>query len=357
VWFASAEVRCPANKVEGLHPPPLYLVCFLSPCLVEYDHRSLFHLHVRQVMSPSAFRCATLLIVPLSVLHHRFIVYITGLLLFSCLFNSLCRLPLVMMVDPSIKDLMTDFRDIYWHPLATFPKLTRDNFPEWRIRIERHLRQLDLWEIIEGSETWLELLPEGSTAAQQRAWKVKNKEFYKRNYHAALIISNACSASVYHHIYALYETNEIGVKLNKEVNAASNAAGRTQLYIQFLNTVPVPRRPLEEWYSKLLALKRRLENTPEAISYVVFRSQLRNHLPPILKFYYDICELKGTSIEGTIDILINKEKALALQTPKPAALTVVFYTNQGGRSQAQENRDKGSPAEDVEDPSVRSARS
>jgi hypothetical protein len=46
MWFASVEVRRPANKVGGFHPPPLYLVCFLAPYLVECHYRSLF-LHSR----------------------------------------------------------------------------------------------------------------------------------------------------------------------------------------------------------------------------------------------------------------------------------------------------------------------
>jgi hypothetical protein len=163
-----------------------------------------------------------------------------------------------------------------------------------------------------------------ATRAERREVEKEHRSYYQRCDKALAITSGSCSRPIQHHLRGIEEPDRAWEVLHAKVNTSSSEIGRQQLAGTFTDTLPIPGKSMEEWYTRLNDIKRQLHGTESAISDVMFNNHIKQHLPVHLKVHYTSREVMNKSLADIIHILVQEKRSAALLAPKPAAATEAF---------------------------------
>lgn len=156
------------------------------------------------------------------------------------------------------------------------------------------------WHIVDGSEP-IPPPPAGGVNQVDAAREVL-KDYEQRKEDAAALIYNSCSISVWVYIDEIDDPEEMWTVLSERLDTVSTAVGRQANYRQFCSLRPTPSEQIGDYFIKLLELRNQINNTPEAISDVAFRTHIFASLPAAFAVSSKIQQNRpNASIEATLD--------------------------------------------------------
>jgi hypothetical protein len=117
---------------------------------------------------------------------------------------------------------MSELKDMYSRPRASFPRLNNINFQSWRDNMVRFLQSENLWDIVEVPAEQPSLPPDANTT-QCYQFKVAHAAYIKKRGIAAQILYEACSAQICIYIDDnLLNPHEIWTAINSNVNTPNS---------------------------------------------------------------------------------------------------------------------------------------
>jgi hypothetical protein len=161
------------------------------------------------------------------------------------------------------------------HTKGSFERLNSFNYPTWKLncRYMYLLLAVDSWGIVTGEEI-APIVPNDGNPLQIGVATRLLKKFKQRKQEATVIIYNSCGVSVQAHINRTDNPKEMWDILARILDTASHTIGRQSLFRDFMGLKPTLRESIDSWFVKLVDIRNRLLDTPEAIGDMTFKTHI-----------------------------------------------------------------------------------
>jgi len=217
---------------------------------------------------------------------------------------------------------------VYSRP-PTFAKLNRDNYYNWKFRMQLELEYQDLWEIIDGGEE----VPEGNPG-RIRAWEKKARRCIGE-------LTRHVEDSELAHIRRFAEPPQPWLAWDKlrEVHEGRGWATRIQLRRRFITSQMRPQTSMQDHINQIHELADRLASIGSPVSEEDILLVLLASLPSTYDNVVVALETKSSAL--TVDLvtsaLLNEERRQSGDTDQPAADSTLAAHAKGKTKQASAN--------------------
>ena len=192
------------------------------------------------------------------------------------------------------KPSMTTYRCEY----GEIAKLHYGNYTQWSSNIQVFLRAINALDIVLGTEQ--------APPANQRT---SYNEFRLRSGKGFAMIYHSCHPDIREFINDEMEPAEAWTTLKAKLDNTASRAGRTLILRRFNQLRPKSGEQIKTYISQLLAIRRTLAGTDQAISEEAFTSHLISTLPPAFNSFVDIVlhQPGGVTIDSLITMIREAE--------------------------------------------------
>jgi hypothetical protein len=226
-------------------------------------------------------------------------------------------------------------KDIFKHAKGSFERLNGENYPSWKINCRYLLLANDEWDIVTGDEVAPEI-PLNGNPLQIGVATGLLKDFRKRRQDATYIIHNSCSESVHAHINQTDDPKVMWDALAKIFDTANETVGRQSLFRDFMAMRPTLGESINSWFVKLVGIRNRLVNTPEAINDMTFKTHIFNSLPDAFEMTSKILQNEpNLTVEDIISRLKRDEQTRAMRVKSEATTEAHYSATQPARGRGR----------------------
>jgi len=197
--------------------------------------------------------------------------------------------------DPSAgRPSMTTYRCEY----GEIAKLDYGNYTQWSSNIQVSLRAINALDIVLGIE-------QAPPVNQRTAYN----EFRLRSGKGFAMLYHSCHPDIREFINDEIEPAEAWTTLKAKFDNTASRAGRTLILRRFNQLRPKSGVQIQTYISQLLAIRRTLAGTDQAINEEAFTSHLISTLPPAFNSFVDIIlhQPGGVTIDSLITMIREAE--------------------------------------------------
>jgi hypothetical protein len=128
-------------------------------------------------------------------------------------------------------------------------------------------------------------------------------------------------------------------------DTTSHMIGRQALFRDFLSLKPTAGESIDSWFVKLVDIRNRLIDTPEAISDIAFKTHIFNSLPEVFDTTSKILQNEPNhSVEEIIARLKRDEQTRAMRVKSEATTEAHYSATNSGRGRGRGRGGRGGHA-------------
>jgi len=224
-------------------------------------------------------------------------------------------------------DLMMTFSEPAFNKTrwGDIPKLTHDNYDEWKDNMILILSAMKAYAIVTGEDPEPQPL-DFKHDANYDHWKAKEAE-------AASMIRLSCSSEVRCIVKGIRNLQEMWNRLETRLDTAGSYIGRQDILCQFHAGRPKENKPLKAYFTKLSNYRIQQDHTDDAVTDRDFRMQIFTSLPS--QYAMILMVLKHgrplpTPEEAMHDLLEEETTASLTKELGDASTGAAHFTKRGG---------------------------
>jgi len=208
---------------------------------------------------------------------------------------------------------------------GNIPKLTHDNYDEWKDDMIPSLSAMKVYAIVTGEDPEPQP-PDFDHDDNYNDWKAKEAE-------AASMITLSCSPEVRRIVKGIRNPHGMWNTLETSLDTAGSYIGRQDIFRLFRGCRPKEDEPLKIYFTKLSNYRIQLDHTDDAVTDRDFRTQIFTSLPSQYAMILMVLKHRRplpTPEEAMHDLLEEETTASLTKELANASTWAAVFTQRGG---------------------------